>query len=62
MVWEPWRPPFIVDPTYYRTTDDYYVLAVRTELTARDAPAYDVQTVCADRLDYYWATYDVLST
>jgi hypothetical protein len=38
------------------------VLAVRTELTTYGVPAYDVQTVCADRLDYYWATYDVLST
>jgi hypothetical protein len=27
-----------------------------------DVPMYDVHTVCADKLDYYWATYDVLST
>jgi hypothetical protein len=57
VVREAWRLAFMPSgPTYYRTTD-YYVLAVRTVLTTYD----DVQTVCADRLDYYWTTYDVLT-
>jgi hypothetical protein len=40
MVWEPWRTPIIVDPTY--VLPDYGILlVVRTELTT-----YDVQTIC----------------
>jgi hypothetical protein len=47
--------------TLYRRSyvlPDYGILLhVRTDLPTYDVHTYDVKTVTADRLDYYWATY-----